>query len=59
MKTCDKQHQWKFMHSSTIIFEDVKYEVDRYFCCVCDRVYTIDKSTGKRLHLKGLVGNEA
>ncbi len=52
-------HLWKFLKSSKIVIDNKNYHIDRYECRLCERVYTIDKVTGQRLNLQGMVGEEA
>ena len=47
------------MFTSSIIYKNKEYEIDRYFCTKCERVYSLDNKTGKRINLDGLVGEEA
>ena len=53
------KHTWKFLKSSTITFEFNSFRVDRYVCTVCEKVYSIDRDTGERINLRGMVGEEA
>ena len=53
------KHNWKFLKTSWFIFSNKKYKVDRYECRICEKVYSIDTSTGKRINLYGKVGEEA
>lgn len=57
MKIC--KHQYKFIESSTVYKEKIKYRIDKYRCIKCFKWYFVNKETNRRIQFRHGLGSEA
>ena len=53
-----EEHLFIFLETSTIYFNNKKYEVDKYICKKCKGLYCVDRKTKKRISFHGGIGEE-